>query len=1100
LLQPQSKTVPLGASVTNSILVAGSSPLQVQWRFNGQNIPGATTSALPLTGFRLADVGAYSVLVSNTYGVATSSNAQLSAASQLPSNLARGDFWVTDGPVNAAALDNGVLYLGGSFNFVRPNVGTGLALDANTGAVIDSVPKVNGTVSAAVADGVGGWFIGGSFTAVGGIAATNLAHIRGDNSVDGGWKARTDGAVNCIVVVSNQVFLGGDFSSVNGQSRHCLAAVTASNGTLSGWNLNPNNPVQVMTTQGNTLFIGGWFSSVGAQAQTYLAAVDVITGLPKPFPSVNTFINSIASSPTTVYVGFQCCGAVIGGQSRGQLAAVDIASGTVTPWAPPAPSNVFALAVDGNTVYAAGYGLLAAFDAVSGVSTSWQPNAADPWGPTFYALAVSGGDVYVGGAFTSLGGQTRYNLAVVDKISGAILSSNLVASGTVNALAACSNRVYAGGSIQMGGVARQNLAALEVSTGMATSWNPRASGSVAALVVTNGTVFVGGSFTNIGGQARQHIAALDEASGAATPWNPQAVGVTSSSPGYGQVNVLAADGGLIYAGGSFTNIGGLPRTGLAALDAITGIATAWDPQLQPASYTPVINALAVAGTTLFAGGTFTNIGGKLRQSIAALDVGTGLAIAWNPAPTNGNWVAGRRPIITALAASGSILYVGGNFTFIGGQVRSNAAALDTSTGLATPWNPDPYDWNNPQNLRVMSLLPAAQPMVTSLTVYLGGTSFSVLGGYSRAGLGAVDPALGNLTAWNPGACQGVTSLLASSNRVYALGGFTQSTPIWRPYVAAFDLGAPAGIVVQPQSIVSARGTPASFSVTATSPIPVSYQWLFNGLSLTGAVGPSLSITALPTNSGNYQVVITGAYGSTTSVVATLTVLQPAPVVTWATPAPITYGVALSASQLNATASVPGTNAYSPPAGTVLDAGTHRLSVIFTPTDAVDYSSVTDSVSLVVLPAPLTVTAANASRAYGQTNPIFTGAITGLRNGDNITATYSCSASTSSPVGTYPIVPSLVDPDEHQTNYSVSLVNGTLTVTPPVIQSVMQSGNSFTFTWSTRPTQVYQIQYTTNLTGSAWSNFGGPIVATNSTTTASDPITNSQVFYRVVLLP
>ena len=64
----------------------------------------------------------------------------------------------------------------------------------------------------------------------------------------------------------------------------------------------------------------------------------------------------------------------------------------------------------------------------------------------------------------------------------------------------------------------------------------------------------------------------------------------------------------------------------------------------------------------------------------------------------------------------------------------------------------------------------------------------------------------------------------------------------------------------------------------------------------------------------------------------------------------------------------------------------------------------------------------------------------------------------------------------------------------------QSGNAFTFTWSTAATQTYQIQSTTSLTPPAWANLGNPIVASNSTATASYPMTNSQMFYRIVLLP
>ena len=161
---------------------------------------------------------------------------------------------------------------------------------------------------------------------------------------------------------------------------------------------------------------------------------------------------------------------------------------------------------------------------------------------------------------------------------------------------------------------------------------------------------------------------------------------------------------------------------------------------------------------------------------------------------------------------------------------------------------------------------------------------------------------------------------------------------------------------------------------------------------------------------------------------TLTVTMAAPVLSWATPAAITYGTALGPSQLDASANVPGSFAYTPSAGTVLNTGTSALSVLFTPSNTADYTSASDGVNLAVSPAPLTVTASNASQPYGQANPVFTGAITGLQNGDNITATYSCSATSKSPPGTYAITPALVDPANRQTNYVVTLSNGTLTVT------------------------------------------------------------------------
>ncbi len=85
------------------------------------------------------------------------------------------------------------------------------------------------------------------------------------------------------------------------------------------------------------------------------------------------------------------------------------------------------------------------------------------------------------------------------------------------------------------------------------------------------------------------------------------------------------------------------------------------------------------------------------------------------------------------------------------------------------------------------------------------------------------------------------------------------------------------------------------------------------------------------------------------------VAKKAPVLTWASPASATYGVAVSSAQLNATANVAGTFTFTPAAGTVLSAGTNTLTAVFTPTDAVTYSSASATVSWQVLQATPTLT-------------------------------------------------------------------------------------------------------------------------------------------------
>jgi hypothetical protein len=86
------------------------------------------------------------------------------------------------------------------------------------------------------------------------------------------------------------------------------------------------------------------------------------------------------------------------------------------------------------------------------------------------------------------------------------------------------------------------------------------------------------------------------------------------------------------------------------------------------------------------------------------------------------------------------------------------------------------------------------------------------------------------------------------------------------------------------------------------------------------------------------------------------VVKSTPLVTWANPAAITYGTALSVTQLNATSPVAGSFTYSPTNGAVLNVGTNALSAVFTANDTNNYvSPVTNTVSLEVIPAPLTIT-------------------------------------------------------------------------------------------------------------------------------------------------
>ena len=111
----------------------------------------------------------------------------------------------------------------------------------------------------------------------------------------------------------------------------------------------------------------------------------------------------------------------------------------------------------------------------------------------------------------------------------------------------------------------------------------------------------------------------------------------------------------------------------------------------------------------------------------------------------------------------------------------------------------------------------------------------------------------------------------------------------------------------------------------------------------------------------------------------------------------------------------------------ISAGTHPDGVAASFAGEPGYAASTGSSTLGVARAPLSVKADDQSKLLNAPNPPLTGVLTGVLDGDNITATYTTTAVTTSPVGAYPIVPVLVDPDGRLGNYDVTIVNGTLTI-------------------------------------------------------------------------
>ena len=158
------------------------------------------------------------------------------------------------------------------------------------------------------------------------------------------------------------------------------------------------------------------------------------------------------------------------------------------------------------------------------------------------------------------------------------------------------------------------------------------------------------------------------------------------------------------------------------------------------------------------------------------------------------------------------------------------------------------------------------------------------------------------------------------------------------------------------------GTPlSSAQLNAAANVSGSFVYSHAAGDVLAAGTHTLSVTFAPKDGTKYE---------TAQAAVSITVAKATPAIAWSTPAPITYGTLLSAAQLSATASVPGTFVYNPGIGAMLAAGEHTPSVIFTPTDDSDYNKARAAVSLTVAkavpgiawPAPDPITCGSALSA------------------------------------------------------------------------------------------------------------------------------------------
>gem|GEM_PF-2543192 len=437
--QPASLVTTQGLAAAFAPIVQGQVPMTYQWWFNGAPLANATNPNLTLPSVTAVQSGQYWLAATNAIGGALSAPAFLSVG-VLPAGTVDPNFATNSGGNNsisafAVAPDGGMVYAGGNFsffdggsraNFVRlnsdgarganyqPNVGgalyaMGMQADGKVlvGGAMSSVTDQNGVVtmyglarlltngfvdraftnllnSGSTVYGIrphnGGWLVGGWFNNVGGLARSNLARITAEGAPDAAFGA-PDLANNIVQAMATdaqgRVLIGGQFTSVLGQPRARIARLTASGGldTTFTNTLGANLTVRAIAVQTDgKILVGGDFTQFNGLARNYLVRLN-------EDGSVDT--NFVTTAGSSVYdIDVLPNGKII---IAGYFTTLNTGAGNFS------------------------HNRLARLNPNGTLDATFA--TASPSGGVIVVEPQPDGSLLVGGAFTTIGGLSRGNLA-----------------------------------------------------------------------------------------------------------------------------------------------------------------------------------------------------------------------------------------------------------------------------------------------------------------------------------------------------------------------------------------------------------------------------------------------------------------------------------------------------------------------------------------------------------------------------------------------------------------------------------------------------------------------------------------------------------------
>ncbi|MDF1797456.1 MAG: hypothetical protein P1U63_13050 [Coxiellaceae bacterium] len=478
---------------------------------------------------------------------------------------------------------NNALFVAGQFTGFGMKTGGGALFESN-GSLNHHSPIFSGSVLTAIADGKGGFYVGGNFSQVNTAGIQYLAHLTQSGIIDAHFKPAIDGPVRHLAKVSTRLYVATD---------HRVYEVDLLSGkVLPAFSLSVDHFIYDMQADSHGVYIGGNFKHVNGVAWANFAKASRNTGvIDKGYYQTHTIVNKILSTPNDgLYISnYAAPLKIIKLHKSAGTIDLDFCGSSIVqvPLVVAADNDWLYVSIDSPPY-------IRRYDAKTGDIDSYFSVQVDKAPST---ITFDNQYMYLTGSFAPIhSGSKRARIVRFDKLNF-VRDENYhpQVSGKVITATHNNDRLFVGGEFNSAGregpayVAKINLA-----TGMLDQhFNPVINRAVYALLLDHERLFVGGEFTAVNGQYADRIALLSPTSGELDQsFLPQANGA---------VYVLKKHRGYLFVGGKFSYIGGrkedyLARFKLEDLSQDSRFAfgqdnTVWD--------------VAFKGKHLYVGGDFT---------------------------------------------------------------------------------------------------------------------------------------------------------------------------------------------------------------------------------------------------------------------------------------------------------------------------------------------------------------------------------------------------------------------------------------------------------------------------------------------------------------